>query len=75
MVEFRSADIVQVPEQRKDAPALLVVPDFDLEVVASGNEQWLLAVEGDATYRAIVFIELLQQRVHTIVPQLDDTIV
>lgn len=75
VMELGRAHIVQVAEQGEDATTLLVIPHLDLEIVSAGNEQGLLAVEGDAPHWSIVFIELLQECVHSVVPQLDHAIV
>lgn len=73
MMEHRRADVIQMPQQREDAPPLLVVPHLDLEVVSAGNEKWLLAVECNSPNRSVMFIELFDQRTDAIVPQLDYT--
>lgn len=59
MVEGCGSDVVQVAEEGEDAPTLLEVPHLDLEVIATGDEKRLLAVETDSSYRSIVFVELL----------------
>lgn len=48
---------------------------LDFEIVATRNEQWLLIVEANASNGAIVLIELLQQRAHPVIPELNYTAV
>lgn len=62
-----AATFLIVPELQMDSIELIFSSikmriDFsylDFEIIATRNEQWLLIVEANATYGAIVFIELL----------------
>ena len=45
------SDVVKVTQQSEEAALLLVVPDFDLIVVAPGDKQRLVRVEVYATHR------------------------
>jgi len=57
-------------EQSEDASLLFVVPNFDFEVVTTGNEERLLIVKCNSSYWTIMLVELLQQSADAIVPQL-----
>jgi hypothetical protein len=59
-MEKNSPDIVHVSVERDDAPLDLVIPDFDLEVVAAGNKQGLGKMEIDASDRPLVLVESIQ---------------
>ena len=48
---------------------------LDLVVVTSRDEQRLLLVEADASHGSIVFVELLNECAHAVVPQLDEAVV
>lgn len=75
MMENCRPDVVQVAQQSENTAFLFVVPNLNFVVISSGHEEGLLRVEADATDRAVVLVELLQQRAHAVVPQLDDAIV
>lgn len=51
---------------------LLSVAYLNFEIITSGHEERLLVVEVDTAHWAIMVVELLQQRTHAIVPQLND---
>lgn len=72
VMENSCANVVQVPKQREDASLLLIVPYFNLEVVATGYEKRLLVVKCDSSNGAVVLIELFQQVANAIVPQLNN---
>jgi hypothetical protein len=57
--------------QREKTAARLVRPDLDLVIVTARDEQGLRFVEVDATNRAIVFLEPVNQCAHSIVPELN----
>lgn len=51
VVELDGADVVHVAGEREETSLLLVVPDFQLVVVAPADKQWLRAVERYSSYR------------------------
>ena len=51
-MEKHSAHIIQMAVQGEETAASLVVPDFDLVVIATRDEQRLGGVERDASYRS-----------------------
>ena len=75
VVKHCSSDIVEMSQKSEDAAPLLVVPYFDLVVITTTDEKWLDFVEVNSPHRAVVFIKLVQESAHPIVPQLDDPIV
>ena len=68
MVEEDGADIVEMTVKGEEAATSLKRPDLDLVVVTTRHEEWLRLVEIDTSYRAIVFLEAVNQGSHTIVP-------
>lgn len=45
-----------------------VMSYFDLVIISTRNEKWLLAVKANASNRAIMLIKLIQQSAHAVVP-------
>lgn len=70
-MEKDGSDIVQMAIQSEQAPSSLVRPDLDLVVVAAGNEERLGLVEVDTADWAIMFLESVDKRAHSVVPQLN----
>ena len=68
-------DVVQMAQQGEDAASLLVVPDFYLVIVSARHKERLLLVEVHSSYRAVVFVKLVKESAHPVVPQLDNSIV
>lgn len=62
-------------KQSEHAATVLVVPYFDFVVISSGYKEGLLVVKADAPDWPIVLIILLEECAHSIVPELNDTIV
>lgn len=56
--------------QSKQTSSRLVRPDFDLVVVATGNEERLRLVEIDASDGTIVLFETINEGSHAVIPQL-----
>ena len=48
----------------------IVFNHLDFVIISSRDEERLLLVEVDAADRTVVFVKLLQQGAHTVVPQL-----
>ena len=69
-VELDGADVVEVAEEREQAAAELVRPDFDAVVVASGCEERLRGVKVDAADGAIVLVKAVDERAHAVIPEL-----
>lgn len=74
-MKLNSADVVQVTQQREQAPAQLVIPHFYFVVITSRNNERLAAMKIDTTYRPVVFLKLIEHSAHSVVPQLDMAIV
>lgn len=68
VMEHGGPDVIQVTDKREDTPSLFVVPNFDLVIVAAGNEQRLLIVEAYAAHGTVVLVELIEQGAHTVIP-------
>jgi 2-keto-3-deoxy-6-phosphogluconate aldolase len=49
-----------VSEKGKNASFLLIVPNFNFEVVTTADEKRLLTMKGNATNGSIMFIEFLE---------------
>jgi hypothetical protein len=64
-----------MPEKCKNAPLLLIIPDFNFEVVTSRNKKRLLAMKRNATNWSIMLIKLLEKRADSIIPELNDSCV
>lgn len=77
MAHLNRTDVINMPLQREQASpgGVLVVPDLDQVIVASGHKQRLLQVEIHATNGSHMLFVLLQQRLHLVVPQLNASIV
>jgi hypothetical protein len=54
---------------------LFSTTDLDLVIVSSGHKEWLLIMEADSTNWTIMFIKLVQECAHSVVPQLNHPIV
>ncbi|GAT24524.1 phospholipid-transporting ATPase [Aspergillus luchuensis] len=67
MEEYRPY-VVQMAIQCEHATTSLVVPDLDLVVVTSGNEEGLCRVEVNATNGAIMFFEAINESSHAVIP-------
>jgi hypothetical protein len=67
-VEEHCAHIIQVTVQCEQAPPSLVVPDLNLVIITSGHKQGLGRVEINASDRAIMFFESVNESSHTVVP-------
>jgi hypothetical protein len=61
--------------EMKETPLELVVPDFDLVVVAARDKERLRLMEADAADGAVVLVKLVEERAHAVIPQLDHTVV
>ncbi|RUS27656.1 hypothetical protein BC938DRAFT_482933 [Jimgerdemannia flammicorona] len=48
VVEEDGADVIQMAVEREEASTRLVIPDFDLVVIATAHEKWLGRMERDA---------------------------
>ena len=72
VVEKRRSNVIQMSQQGEQTLSVLVIPDFDLVIVATADEERLGLVEMDASDGPVVFVELVDQRLHAVVPQLDD---
>lgn len=59
MMEKRCTDIIQVPEQCEQAAPKFVIPNLNLIIIASRDEQWLLLMEVNATHWTIMFIKFV----------------
>lgn len=70
MVEEYCSYVVQMPIKSEETPAGLIRPDLNLVVVSARHEEGLRLVEVDSSNRSIMLLETVDQRSHTIVPQL-----
>lgn len=71
MMEEHGADIIQMSVQGEEASSRLIGPDLDFVIVATGHEKRLGLMKVDATDRAVVLFESINQSAHTIVPELN----
>lgn len=71
MVELNSTDVIQVSKKGKKASMQLIVPDLDLVIITSRDEERLRFMEMNAADRAIVLVEPVNQRPHPVIPELD----
>ena len=74
VMEHRGSDVVKMTQEGEDTSPLFIVPDLDLVVITSRHKQRLLLVEVHPTHRSIMFIKLVQESAHSVVPQLDNSI-
>ena len=70
MMEEHGSNIVEVAVEGEKTSPGLVGPNFDLVVVASGNEQRLRFVKVDTSHRSVVLLESINERSHPVIPQL-----
>lgn len=57
----------------KDTALLLVIPNFDFEVVTTADEEGLLIVKCNTSNGSIMLIEFLEKCTDSIIPQLNDS--
>ena len=72
-MEERRPNVIQMSQEREETFARLVIPDLDFVIIASTDEQRLSLMEMNASHGSVVFVELVDQRLHAIVPQLNDS--
>ena len=70
-MEKHGPNIIHMSIQRDYTPFELIVPDLDLKIISARNKQRLGQMEIDASDRALVFVEGLQQSAQAVVQQLD----
>ena len=70
-MELDGPDVVEVTLEAEEAPARGEGPDLDEIVVATGGEEGLRGMEGDAADGAFVLLEAVDERAHAVVPELD----
>ncbi len=67
-VELDGADVIQMTEEGEEAPAELVVPDFDFVIVSSCGYEWFGEVEVDAADGTVVFFKTVNDCSYAVVP-------
>lgn len=70
-MEEDGSNIVEMPIEGEQTTSTLVRPDLDLVIVAARNEQGLCSVKVDSSDGAVVFLEPVNERAHSVVPQLN----
>ena len=75
MVEEDGTDVVEMAVKCKETFACLVVPDFDLVVVTTTDQERLGRVEADASNRAIVLLKSVVDGTGLVVPKLNGAVV
>lgn len=74
-MEFDSTHIVSMTSESEHAFLCLVVPDFDAMVITTTDKHGLRVMESDTTNWTIMIFELLNQRLSSIIKQIDCTVV
>jgi methyl coenzyme M reductase subunit C-like uncharacterized protein (methanogenesis marker protein 7) len=60
MVEECGPYVVQMTQQSKETFLLLIIPHFDFVIVTAGDEERLVAMEVNPSYRTIMLVKPLQ---------------
>jgi hypothetical protein len=71
MMELHSANVVKVPMKCEETAVCLIIPDLNLIIITSGDEERLGGVEVDAADRPVVLVEAVEEGAHAVVPHLD----
>lgn len=67
-MEEHCAHIIKMAIECEKASPRLIIPNFDLVVIASGHEEGLCRMEVNASDGAIVFFETVNEGSHAIIP-------
>ena len=71
VVKKHRSDVVQMAGQSEHALSGLGGPDLDCVVITTGNKDRLCWVERNTSDRPVVVLETVNQRTHSVVPELD----
>jgi hypothetical protein len=69
-MKLDSPNIVEVTMESKETTTVLrtEVPDFDLVIVATGDQKGSAGMNGDTSNRAFVLFESVYEYAHAVVP-------
>lgn len=70
-MELDSADVIKMPKKCKKTPMCFVIPDLDLVVITSGDEEGLGVMEVNPPDGTVVLLEAVDEGPHAVVPELD----
>ena len=71
VMKLTGANVIEMSRKREQTLAQLVIVKFEFVVVATRTEERHRRMERDATHRSIMLVVLVDQRTHSVVPQLD----
>lgn len=74
MMKKCRSNVIHVSKKGKKAAFLLVIPHLDFVVITTGNKQWLIVMEMNSTDRTFMFVKLINECAHAIIPQLNPAI-
>jgi hypothetical protein len=67
-MKLDGTNVIEMSQQSKEASAQLVVPNFDLVIVSSADNERLVQVKIHSTDRTVVLFKAINHCAYTIVP-------
>jgi hypothetical protein len=67
-MKLNSSNVIQVTQEGEETTTELVVPHLDLVVVSTRHDERLVEMKVHTAYRAIVFLEAINDSSHAVVP-------